>query len=173
MPSFAGSYVAYKTVQLLAKPFKEWDAYKLGIIDKDGNTLKSADTSKEQASWDMFQIMVRNLKQLLAKFPLGKTRIASFAAALWLIKETESDGSDDFEKIMFEHLKINQLDILLENSKSTKLAAGIYETDEFTFIVPKEKEPCVTYIGQDIYKLQDAVHKQYRFMTAENLTKYK
>ena len=173
MPSIAGSFVAYKTIQLLAKPFKDWDAFKLGIIDKNGDTLKKAETAKEQASWDMFQIMIRNLKQLLAKFPFGKSRIASFAAALWLIKESQSDGSDDFERLMFEHLGIDTKSILMESDTSSRLAAGIYDFDDKTFIVKEDQAPLVTYIGQNIYKLQDTISKDYCHVTIENLIKYK
>ena len=173
MPSFAGSFVAYKVIQLLSKPFEDWDAYKLGIIDIDGNSLKKAKTSKEQAAWDMFQIMVRNLKQLLAKFPFGKTKVASFAAALWLIKENYSNDSDKFEQMIFEHIGITQINILLEASTTSYLPKGLYEFDNKTFNVKENTNPIAVYLDQNIYKIQNIATKEYEYVTLENIVKYK
>ena len=49
----------------------------------------------------MFDRMIFNLKKLIEKIPGGKTRIASYAAALFLIKEQENPTThpDDLKKI--------------------------------------------------------------------------
>lgn len=83
-------FMVYQFVRRLATPFNEWEAYKLGIIDADGNVLKKRKdlkTVKERDSFGVFDVMVLNLKKLLAKVPGGSSRIASYAAALWLIRE--------------------------------------------------------------------------------------
>ena len=173
MASLAGTFIAYKTVQLLTRKWKDWDAYKLGIIDKNGDTIRSPKTAAEKASFDMFQIMVRNLKQLLEKFPFGKSRVASFAAGLFLIKE-QTDGSDDFERIMFEYLEITPAAILLEESeKVATLPKGIYDYRDHTFIVTEAQQPYAYYLGHNIYKLRDVVNKEFSYVTVENLQKYK
>jgi hypothetical protein len=81
----------YQFVKRLATPFNKWKAYKLGIIDENGNVLrKSADlkTPEEVAAWGLFDRLVANIKKIIGKVPLGKTRLASYAAALLLLKES-------------------------------------------------------------------------------------
>lgn len=83
-------FMVYQFIRRLATPFKEWDAYKLGIIDERGNILKKRRelrTTKERKAFGAFDVMVLNLKKLIEKVPGGKSRIASYAAALYLIKE--------------------------------------------------------------------------------------
>jgi len=82
----------YKFIKLLSKPFSEWDAFKLGIIDERGNILKSRkslSTLAERRAFGLFENMVRKLKMLLEKIPGGKSNIASYAAALWFLREHE------------------------------------------------------------------------------------
>ncbi len=86
-------FLVYSMIRRLAMPFEEWEAYKLGIIDKDGNQLKSRKdlrTQKEKAAFGIFDLMIAKLKKLLGKVPGGKSRLASYAAALWLIKEHDN-----------------------------------------------------------------------------------
>ena len=83
-------FLVYQFVRRLATPFEKWEAYKEGIIDKDGKVLikRKQFTSKAQSkAWGVFDIMIANLKKLLAKVPGGSSRLASYAAALYLIKE--------------------------------------------------------------------------------------
>jgi hypothetical protein len=83
-------FLVYQFIRRLATPFKEWEAFKLGIIDERGNILKKRSelrTIKERDAFGVFDTLVLRLKRLLEKLPGGQTRIASYAAALWLIKE--------------------------------------------------------------------------------------
>lgn len=94
-------FLVYQFIKRLATPFNEWDAYKLGIIDENGNPLKKRkDLLKidERKAWGNFDIMISKLKRLLEKVPGGKTRLGSYAAALWLIKE----GKDQDAEIITE-----------------------------------------------------------------------
>lgn len=82
----------YKFIKLLSTPFKDWPAYKLGIIDENGEILRSRkdlSTLKERQAFGLFENMVRKIKQLLGKIPGGKSNIASYAAALWFLREHE------------------------------------------------------------------------------------
>jgi hypothetical protein len=77
-------------VRRLATPFKEWEAFKLGIIDENGKVLKKRKDltlAAERKAFGVFDVMILNIKKLLAKVPGGSTRIASYAAALYLIRE--------------------------------------------------------------------------------------
>ena len=90
MNRLVNAFVIYKFLKLLVLPFEKTDAYKLGIIDKDGNYLKKQKdlkTSKEKLASNIFTRLVWNIKKILRKIPFGKTTIASLATALYLIRE--------------------------------------------------------------------------------------
>ena len=83
-------FLVYQFVRRLATPFEKWDAFEQGVIDKDGKVLikrKKFTTAAQRKSWGVFDIMIANLKKILAKVPGGSSRLASYAAALYLIKE--------------------------------------------------------------------------------------
>ena len=82
-------FLVYQFIRRLATPFNKWDAYETGVIDDKGNVLvkKKDRTSEQKKSFKVFDVMVRNMKRLLAKLPGGSTRLASYAAALFLIRE--------------------------------------------------------------------------------------
>lgn len=89
--SAAGNiYFVYQFLTKLVKPFNETDAFKLGIIDDKGKVLKKRSKLKSKEEKDAYTLtdtMIFNLKKLLAKVPGGRTKFASFAAALFLLKE--------------------------------------------------------------------------------------
>lgn len=83
-------FLVYQFIRRLATPFDKWPAYEAGVIDKDGNIIKGKkerNTRAEKESFGIFDLMILKLKKLLAKVPGGSSRLASYAAALWLIKE--------------------------------------------------------------------------------------
>lgn len=92
MGKFVDNLVAFRVLYLLVTPFESTDAYKLGIIDKDGNQLKKLKdlkTEKEKDAYTNLHKLVFNLKKLIEKVPMiGKNRLTTFAAAYWLIKES-------------------------------------------------------------------------------------
>lgn len=83
------SLLVYQFVKRLAKPFHKWPAYDTGVIDKDGGIIVPPQdrTDEQKRSFKMFDLLVRNLKLLLAKMPGGSSRLASYAAALFLLRE--------------------------------------------------------------------------------------
>jgi hypothetical protein len=101
-------YLVYSFLRRLATPFDKWDAFRLGIIDKDGNILrkqKDLRTSDERKAFGYFDILVLNIKKLLGKLPGGSSRLASYAAALFLIREgREFEGVDLSEDILQQGL---------------------------------------------------------------------
>lgn len=83
-------FLVYSFIRRLATPFKDWEAFKLGIIDENGNILKKRKDLKyesERKAFGVFDVMVLNLKKILASAPGGSSKIASYAAALYLIRE--------------------------------------------------------------------------------------
>jgi len=104
-------FMVYQFIRRLATPFEKWDAYKEGIIDKDGKVLiksKDLNTKKQRAAWRIFDRMIANLKKLLAKVPGGSSKLASYAAALFLIREYKAFTDEDM--FLNEDITDNQLD---------------------------------------------------------------
>jgi hypothetical protein len=103
-------YVAYKFVKILTQPWKDTDAFKLGIIDEKGKILKkrrNLKTGEEKAAYTIFHTLIWNVKKLLDKLPPTRTRLGSFAVALWLLKEYTDPRLEDktlLERTLVEYL---------------------------------------------------------------------
>ncbi len=129
-------FMVYQFIRRLATPFEKWPAYKEGIIDKDGKVLiksKDLNTKKQRAAWRIFDRMIANLKKLLAKVPGGSSKLASYAAALFLIREYKAFTDDDM--FLNEDMTDDQLDESLELFSSsynyyTTLAENVNRKNE-------------------------------------------
>lgn len=104
-------YTTYAFLKRLVTPFKQWKAFKLGIIDAQGNQIKSRKdlkTQQEREAFGYLDILALNLKKLLAKVPGGNTTLGTYAAALLLMKErvkvNEEDQIENFESMLNEAL---------------------------------------------------------------------
>jgi hypothetical protein len=98
MGKLVNMFVIYQFIKTLVTPFNKTEAYKLGIIDDKGNYLKKQkdlETMAEKKASNIFTRLVWNIKKLLAKVPGGGSKLGSFAAALYLIREeAEKVGAD-------------------------------------------------------------------------------
>ena len=133
-------YLTYSFLRKLATPFSEWEAYKLGIIDQEGNELRSISslkTVREREAYGYFDRIVRKLKVLLGKIPGGASRIGSYAAALWFIKENHDQSDDEILRDLRESMRkielVEEINALFEelveeapvNSSGSGNVAGI------------------------------------------------
>lgn len=125
MANLVDLYVVYRILRRLTQPFTDWDAYKLGVIDAEGNILKKSSdrrTMAEQESLTVFDVLMIKLKKALAVLPLGKTKLASYAAALFLIKEgtnlTEENLTEKWETYM------NSDEFLVEDVSTNSVSSG-------------------------------------------------
>ena len=123
-------FMVYQFLKRLATPFEKWDAFKEGVIDKEGNIIlkKNNRNQKQKQTLKIFDVMILRLKRLLGKIPGGKTRLASYAAALWLIKEDWQSRSE--EQLLSEgitDLDVDFLDYMREakNKKFQEFIAQI------------------------------------------------
>lgn len=112
MSGIVNLFVLYKILRILTTPFEKWDAFSAGVLDERGNILikKKERTPEQLRSFSRLHVLARNLKRMLEKLPFGKTRLASFAAALYLIKEgTENINEADFKTYLIESLQSDEL----------------------------------------------------------------
>ena len=130
-------YFVYQFLKKLVTPFEKTEACKLGIIDKDGKILKrrrDLETKEEKAAYTLSDTLIWNLKKILGKIPLGKSKLASYAAALWLIKE-QGNGKilvdeKELEKQFFDYFEKLENDELNESTYdnvSDKIVIGILQ----------------------------------------------
>ena len=108
-------FVTYRFLKLLTTPFDKTDAFKFGIIDKDGNRLKNEDgsvevlrTPDEKGAYTILHKLIFNIKKLFAKVPGLRTKVGTYAAALFLLKDTFKEHVEDpdiFEKEFMKYLK--------------------------------------------------------------------
>lgn len=110
--------LVYQFIKRLTTPFDETDAFKLGLIDAKGKRLKKASSSEEKKAMTYFDRLIFNLKRLLAKVPGGETKFGTYAAALFLLKESASPKENYSEEELAEALLENME--MLEEGKTFK-----------------------------------------------------
>ena len=109
-------FVTYRFIKLLVTPFDKTEAFKLGIIDKDGKrTLvqgtdrpTTLNTIDEKNAYTILHKLVFNIKKIFGKVPGLRTKLGTYAAALFLLKDTFKEHVDDpdvFEKEFMKYLK--------------------------------------------------------------------
>ena len=188
-------FVTYRFIKLLTQPFEKTDAFKMGIIDKDGNrTYKKLYKQSEQNSYTILHKLVFNIKKIFQKVPGLRTRVGTYAAALFLLKDTFKEHIDDpdmFEKQLLEYFKDNNVefdnsiveDVTLDNGKLSK---GIYkltqdvvssgeEQDEIDALEGDEVEvfedtpASDTILGVDVFPVIHKKTKQKIFVSSEDI----
>ena len=83
-------FVTYRFLKLLVTPWNKQEAYKEGIIDKDGKTLiKAKDFTKEaqRQAFTLLHRLVFNCKRIMSKIPFVRSQLGTYATALFLLKE--------------------------------------------------------------------------------------
>ena len=129
----AGDLVyTFRFLTLLVTKFEKTKAFELGLIDKDGKRIKSEklDTAEKKSAYTPFHRLVFNIKRLMSKVPGGSSSLASYAAALYLIKE-KLELSDKSLKQIVEKSGLETLDFLAESSEwflldDKSISAGVY-----------------------------------------------
>ena len=105
--------ITYRVIKMLVTPFEKTDAYKYGIIDKNGKVLRKNKTltvAKEKDSYTILDRFVFNLKRLINLIPGGKSKLGTYAAALGLLlKEEKEINAVELEKVLYKHLRENDL----------------------------------------------------------------
>jgi len=178
-------------LRLLTTPFEKTTAYELGLIDDKGNKLKKPWSEKEKAAYNTFHRLVFNIKKLIAKVPGGSSKIASYASALYLIKEHLELTDEGLGKLLDE-IGIDPLDSLRESSQwfcteDTMLSPGTYKIDASTKMLNRTIEemgkrndkvcvedncyPVGNCVGLDIYEAIHISTGQKMYITAGEISR--
>ena len=107
MGSAIDTVIVFRVLKLLTTKWKDQAAFKEGLIDDKGKRIKKqkVDTPKRKNSYTFLHRLVFNLKRIIEMIPFGKTRIASYAAALFLIKEHCELSGTKLDKEVFKYLQ--------------------------------------------------------------------
>ena len=132
-------YVIYQIIKRISTPFEDTDAYKLGLIDAKGKKLKKASSREEKDAVTYFDRFVFNIKRVMAKVGLD-TKVGSYAAALFLLKESEIQGEPTESEILegilveFDYLCENTSmsygDLFLEDAPAVATGAAVAGTGD-------------------------------------------
>ena len=188
-------FVAYRFLRILTTPWEDQEAYKLGIIDKDGKLLRKRNTLKtdaEKKSFTLLHRLIFNLKRILHKIPLVKSKIGTYATALFLLKQHfagQVENEDTIEKaftgwlvdndyITKEELEESVIGIGATLPKGTyKLTQDIFAGNEGdikgkkgdTVVAFADTPPTGTVIGQDIFVVIHQKSKEEIYVSLEDL----
>ena len=169
-------FVTYRFLRLLTTQFKDTDAYKLGIIDENGNRIMLPKpktgprilkpqveliTTEQKNSYTILHKLVFNIKKLFAKVPGLRTKVGTYAAALFLLKDTFKEHVEDpdmFEKQFMKYLKEN--DVEFDDSISEEVIGfgEILPKGEYVLvndILNKEEEELSAKKGDKVIAFDD------------------
>ena len=138
--------ITYRVVKLLVTPFEKQEAFKYGIIDKDGKVLRKYRTlkaTKEKQSYTVLHRFVFNLKRILKRVGLGG-KLGTFAVALGLL--LREDKRYEEHKSLIESAVITYL-------KDTKQYDDLL--NEQGEVISTNEEPVGNYFGVDVYEVDN------------------
>ena len=163
-------FVTYRFLKLLTTPFEKTDAFKLGIIDKDGHRIKlpkstkpavELTTSELKNSYTILHKLIFNIKKLFAKVPGLRTKVGTYAAALFLLKDTFKEHVEDpdmFEKEFMKYLKENKIELDREISEEVIGFGEVLPKGEYVLkndILNKEEEELTAKKGDKVVAFAD------------------
>tara|TARA_R110000744_G_scaffold190755_1_gene309961 strand:- start:642 stop:1238 length:597 start_codon:yes stop_codon:yes gene_type:complete len=126
----ADLFYAFRFLKLLTTSWNKMSAFELGIIDDSGKVIKKPKTNEEKSAYTVFHRLVFNVKRLVSKLPFGKTKLASYATALFLIKEHTGIPESKLRSIMEEVIGEKIPDQYFNENKwfesDTGLNQGVY-----------------------------------------------
>ena len=196
-------FVTYRFIKLLVTPFDKMPAYKLGIIDKDGARVMEKTVSRGmqptqligdemRSAYTVLHKLVFNIKKIFGKVPGLRTKLGTYAAALFLLKDTFKESVDDpdmFEKEFMKYLKEEGYEI--DNTISEEvigfgevLPKGEYtlvndilnsEEEELTakkgdkVIAFEDEAPLDTILGIDIFPIVHAKTQEKIYVSLEDI----
>ena len=176
--------IVFRILKMMTRKWSEMDAYKFGLIDDNGKRIKTKKpkTSEEKNSFTLLHRLVFNLKRVLELLPFGRTRLASYAASLALLKEHFEIDGKYLEESFYNYLKENNLviDLLeghdnknnLEKGKEYTLRTSVWNEEnnighrgDLVQVLGKSD----TVMGVDIYRVYNRSQDQSMLITGHDV----
>ena len=176
--------IVFRILKMMTRKWNEMDAYKFGLIDDNGKRIKTKKpkTSEEKNSFTLLHRLVFNLKRVLELLPFGRTRLASYAASLALLKEHFNIDGESLERHFYQYLKENDLvlDLLeghdnmnnLQKGKQYELRQSVwneennvgYRGDQVQVLGKTDN-----VMGVDIYRVYNITQDQSMLITGHDI----
>jgi len=165
-------FVTYRFIKLLVTPFDKTPAFKLGIIDKDGARVMEKTVSRgmqptvligdeQKSAYTVLHKLVFNIKKIFQKVPGLRTKLGTYAAALFLLKDTFKESVDDpdmFEKEFMKYLKEEGYEIDNTISEDVIGFGEVLPKGEYVLIndiLNSEEEELQAKIGDKVVAFDD------------------
>jgi len=167
-------FVTYRFIKLLTTPFDKTEAFKLGIIDENGNRIMpdpvggvrqtkpaTLGTTAEKNAYTILHKLIFNIKKIFSKVPGLRTKVGTYAAALFLLKDTFKESVDDpdmFEKEFMKYLKEQGCEIDNTINEDVIGFGEVLPKGEYTLvndILNKEEEELTAKIGDKVEVFED------------------
>ena len=174
--------IAYTFIKDLSTPFDKTKAFKLGIIDEKGKILRkrsSLPSNEKSAYPSILTTLAWNIKRILSKVGIGKSTVASFASALYLLKEQlkrdniqgafpEKDLIEMLENTIY---KSNRETLINEAFESvifpSTLEKGQYKVLDESVVVSRDIKPFTHSMGVALYEAVSASGKKVVFSKSD------
>ena len=169
--------IVFRILKMMTRKWNEMDAHKFGLIDDNGKRIKSKKpkTSEEKNSFTLLHRLVFNLKRVLELLPFGRTRLASYAASLALLKEHFEIDGKYLEESFYTYLKENNLviDLLeghdnmnnLQKGKEYELRLSVWNEED---VIGKRGDR-VQVLGKTDNVMGVDIYKAYNFNQDESM----
>ena len=176
--------IVFRILKMMTRKWEEMDAFKFGLIDANGKRIKSVKpkTSEEKNSFTLLHRLVFNLKRVLELLPFGRTRLASYAASLALLKEHFEIDGKYLEESFYTYLKENDLvlDLLeghdnmnsLQKGKEYELRQSVWNEENCIGIRGDQVQVLGTtdnVMGVDIYRVYNRSQDQTMLITGHDV----
>ena len=176
--------IVFRILKMMTRKWEEMDAFKFALIDSNRKTIKSLKpkTSQEKNTFTLLHRLVFNLKRVLELLPFGRTRLASYAASLALLKEHFEIDGKYLEESFYTYLKENDLviDLLeghnnmnnLQKGKEYELRQSVWNEEDnighrgdYVQVLGKTD----TVMGVDIYRVYNRSQDQSMLITGHDV----
>ena len=176
--------IVFRILKMLTRKWEDMDAFKFGLIDDNGKRIKGVKPkgSEQKNSYTLLHRLVFNLKRVLELLPFGRTRLASYAASLALLKENFNIDGESLERHFYQYLRENNLvlDLLeghdnmnnLQKGKEYELRQSVWNEEDnighrgdYVQVLGKTD----TVMGVDIYRVYNRSQDQSMLITGHDV----
>ncbi len=183
-------FYAFRFLKLLVTPWEKMKAFENGIIDKKGKKVRKPELPAEKSAYTIFHRLVFNVKRLINLVPGGvANKIASYATALFLIKENTGMSESQIKKIMakmegedwdqlqLEESKWFQNDVgqlnpgtyMLVRDIASPITGEVIGLTKSKVVVEDVTDPYDNFLGCNVYKVKHALTQQQLFITNHDI----
>ena len=187
----ADIYYTFRFLKTLVTKWEDMPAYKLGLIDDEGKYIwdkEKSMTGEEKDAYTIFHRLVFNIKRLMQKIPFGRSRLASYAAALFLLREHTKMSEEDIAKVLADAgvdidsflpeetqwniQEDNQLSpgmYVLQNDMPSPTTGHIIYKAGTKVSVAENTKPIGSVFGENIYSIRHVNTKTNLYVSASDI----